>query len=91
MSQKLCKNKKCQRPLPEGYKYKYCEHCRSERAQQIKRAGKAALGVVVMVGGTAVTVLSKGKNQSEQEVNCHRMTAPSQKKVITMRKEKLCG
>lgn len=58
MSQKLCKNKKCQRPLPEGYKYKYCEHCRSERAQQIKRAGKAALGVVVMVGGTAVTVLS---------------------------------
>ena len=38
-----------------------CEHCRSERAQQIKRAGKAALGVVVMVGGTAVTVLSKGK------------------------------
>ena len=53
MSQKLCKNKKCQRPLPEGYKYKYCEHCRSERAQQIKRAGKAALGVVVMVGGTA--------------------------------------
>lgn len=61
MSQKLCKNKKCQRPLPEGYKYKYCEHCRSERAQQIKRAGKAALGVVVMVGGTAVTVLTKGK------------------------------
>lgn len=62
MSQKLCKNKKCQRPLPEGYKYKYCEHCRSERAQQIKRAGKAALGVVVMVGGTAVTVLTKGKS-----------------------------
>ncbi len=61
MSQKLCKNKKCQRPLPEGYKYKYCEHCRSERAQQIKRAGKAALGVVVMVGGTALTVLTKGK------------------------------
>ena len=57
MSQKLCKNKKCQRPLPEGYKYKYCEHW----AQQIKRAGKAALGVVVMVGGTAVTVLTKGK------------------------------
>ena len=59
--QKHCKNKNCQRPLPEGYKYKYCEHCRSERAQQIKRAGKAALGVVVMVGGTAVTVLTKGK------------------------------
>ena len=39
MSQKLCKNKKCQRPLPEGYKYKYCEHCRSERAQKIKKAG----------------------------------------------------
>ena len=71
MSQKLCKNKKCQRPPPEGYKYKYCEHCRSERAQQIKRAGKQAIYLpyfpallqshILMVGGTAVTVLSKGK------------------------------
>lgn len=58
MSQKLCK--KCQRPLPEGYKYKYCEHCRSKRAQQIKNAGKATLGVTVMVVGTAVTVITKG-------------------------------
>lgn len=76
MSQKLCKNKKCQRPLPEGYKYKYCEHCRSERAQQIKRAGKAALGVVVMVGGTAVTVLRflyKGIiiNHNKNRANLH--------------------
>ena len=54
------KNKKCQRPLPEGYKYKYCEHCRSERAQKIKNAGKATLGVAVMVVGTAVTVITKG-------------------------------
>lgn len=60
MSQKLCKNKKCQRPLPEGYKYKYCKHCRSERAQKIKNAGKATLGVAVMVVGTAVTVITKG-------------------------------
>lgn len=61
MSQRLCKNKKCQRPLPEEYKYKYCEHCRIEHAEQIEKVGKMALTVAVMVGGTVVTVLSKGK------------------------------
>lgn len=58
MEQKLCK--KCRRPLPEGYKHKYCEHCRNERVQRFKNGCKGALGLVVIVGGTAVSILSKG-------------------------------
>ena len=52
--EKKCKNKKCQRSLPEGYKHKYCENCRNEQVKRIKDTGKAALGVVVLVGGTAL-------------------------------------
>lgn len=60
MEQKFCKNKKCHRPLPEGYKHKYCEHCRNERAKQFRAGCKGALGIIVTVGGVAVTVLSQG-------------------------------
>ncbi len=61
MEQKKCKNKKCQRPLPEGYKHKYCENCRNEQAKQVKEVGKAALSLAVLVGGTVVTVVTKGR------------------------------
>lgn len=42
-TQRLCKNKKCRKPLPEGYKHKYCEACRTQQAHNAKQAGKAAL------------------------------------------------
>ena len=28
---KYCKNKDCNKPLPDGYKHKYCEACRNKR------------------------------------------------------------
>ena len=56
-----CKNKKCQRPLPEGYKHKYCENCRNEHVKRIKDAGKAVAGVAVFVGGAALTIVTKGR------------------------------
>lgn len=61
MEQRKCKNKKCQRLLPDGYKHKYCENCRNEQAKHFKDACKGALGVAVMIGGTAVTIATKGK------------------------------
>ncbi len=64
MEIKKCKNKKCQRPLPEGYKHKYCENCRNEHIKRIKDAGKAVVGVAIFVVGTALTIASKGKNKS---------------------------
>lgn len=60
MEQKKCKNKKCLRMLPKGYKYKYCENCRNEQTEQFKRV----LGIVVMIGGTAITIATKGKINS---------------------------
>ena len=59
--EKKCKNKKCQRILPDGYKHKYCEKCRTEQAQKAKNFGKGALGVAVLIGGTIVTVATRGK------------------------------
>lgn len=58
---KKCRNKKCQRILPEGYKHKYCEYCRNMRASLIKENGKKVLNVALFIGGTAVTIATKGK------------------------------
>lgn len=48
MENKVCKNKKCLKPLPEGYKHKYCEACRNQQAQKVKNGFKAAAGVAGM-------------------------------------------
>lgn len=61
MEIRKCKNKKCQRTLPEGYKHKYCENCRNEHVKRIKDAGKAVAGVVVIIGGAALTIVTKGR------------------------------
>ena len=58
--EKKCKNKKCQRILPDGYKHKYCENCRNEQAQRVKKIGKRTLGAALFIGGTIVTVATKG-------------------------------
>lgn len=45
MENKVCKNKKCLKPLPEGYKHKCCEACRNQQAQKVKNGLKAVAGV----------------------------------------------
>ena len=45
MENRVCKNKKCLKPLPEGYKHKYCEACRNQQAQKVKNGFKAAASV----------------------------------------------
>ena len=59
MEQKRCK--KCQRLLPDGYKYNYCEHCRDEQAEYFRDSCKSVLGIAVMIGGAALAVITKGK------------------------------
>lgn len=51
MEQKRCKNKKCQRILPEGYKHKYCENCMGKRSGVAKNVmkGVAAFGSLVLL------------------------------------------
>ena len=55
---KKCKNKKCQKPLPADYKYKYCEHCRNEQTDKLKQLGKVAGGVLI---SAVIAVVTKGK------------------------------
>lgn len=64
MELRKCKNKKCQRPLTDGYKHKYCENCRNEQVKRIKDVGKTVTGVAVFVVGTALAVVTKGKSKS---------------------------
>ena len=59
MENKVCK--KCQKPLPEGCKYKKCESCRNEQVQGVKNGLKAAAGVAGAVASFAVVVVTKGK------------------------------
>ena len=46
---RVCKNKKCQRPLPANYKHNYCESCRNQHAQTAKNVLKG-----IAVGATTV-------------------------------------
>ena len=55
MENKVCK--KCQKPLPEGYKHKKCESCRNAQVQGVKNGLKAAAGVASF----AVVIVTKGK------------------------------
>ena len=61
MGNKVCKNKKCLKPLPEGYKHKYCEACRNQQAQKVKNGLKAAAGVAGSAVCVAVTIVTAGR------------------------------
>ncbi len=61
MKNKVCKNKKCMKPLPDEYKYKYCEACRNQHAQKVKNGLKAVAGVAGTAACFAVTIVNAGK------------------------------
>ena len=58
-----CKNKKCQKILPEGYKYKYCEACQIQKVKHFKDTGKAVLSCVGIVSIVVIVAMTKGKNK----------------------------
>lgn len=53
---RFCKNKECNKTLPERYKYKYCEACRNKHAGKLKGVVKGVggsflgLGLIVLTG-----------------------------------------
>ena len=59
---RVCKNKKCQKVLPVGYKYKCCEACRNQHAEALKNGFKfvGAVGVVTL-GRTVITKINPKK------------------------------
>ena len=58
---RLCKNKKCQKELPVGYKHQYCEACRNQHAQTTKKVLKGIGTGVAAVASIAVVVVTGGK------------------------------
>ena len=61
--------KKCNRDLPDDYKYKLCEQCRGKRAEALKKALVSTTGVIIAVGSAVATVLvsiaQKDSNSNE--------------------------
>lgn len=56
MENKICRNKNCMKPLPVGYKYKYCEACRNQQVQKMKNGLKIA---VPCAGAAVCTIIKK--------------------------------
>lgn len=63
MENKVCKNKKCMKPLPESYKHKYCEACRNQHAQNVKNGFKAVASVA---GSVAIMLATAGKANTKK-------------------------
>lgn len=63
---RLCKNKKCHKPLPEEYKHRYCEACRNKQAEGWKNAGKGLLGVAVTALSVVVLVATKEESNPKE-------------------------
>ncbi len=58
---RVCKNKKCKKILPEGYKHRYCEACRNKHAQNARNAVKGVGAAAAGLAGVAVLVVTGGK------------------------------
>ena len=68
METKYCKNKKCKRPLPEGYKHKYCENCRGKQAEDVKKRWRRIARSTWTCRRCSVNRSYQGKIQSKGQV-----------------------
>lgn len=62
----VCKNKKCQKVLPAGYKHRYCEACRNQHAQTAKNVLKGIGVGVGAVASVALLIVTGGKINPKQ-------------------------
>lgn len=58
---RVCKNKKCQKVRPVGYKHKYCEAGRNQHAQIAKNVLNDIGAGTATVASVAVVVVISGK------------------------------
>ena len=58
---RVCKNKNCQKILPEGYKHKYCEACRNQHAHVVKNAFKGIRAFAATAASVAVVAVTRGR------------------------------
>ena len=63
---RVCKNKKCQKVLPAGYKHRYCEACRNKHAQTAKNVLRGIGAGAATVASVAVVVVTGGKINSKK-------------------------
>lgn len=56
---RLCK--KCKKPLPDGYKHKYCEACHNQQAERIRNGLKGMAGIAGTAACVMLAVVTQGK------------------------------
>lgn len=59
---RVCKNKKCQKPLPKDHKHRYCEACRNKRLDKIRDGKKVVQSLAVLGVGLIIKGISENKN-----------------------------
>lgn len=52
-TEKRCKNKECNKVLPDGYRHKYCESCMNKKAHNAKNilGTTLAIGLFIITAG----------------------------------------
>lgn len=70
---RVCKNKKCQKVLPAGYKHKYCEACRNKHAETAKNVLKGLglelrLLLSLLLSWLQVERLTQRNSEGEKEI-----------------------
>lgn len=58
---RVCKNKKCQKPLPADYKHNYCESCRNKHAHTTQNVIKSIGAGTATIASVAVVLITGGK------------------------------
>jgi hypothetical protein len=66
MEFKRCRNKLCQRLLPENYEHRYCENCRNKHANIAKKAVAGLLSFAVLVAGAMAAKNANEDNNSNE-------------------------
>lgn len=56
---KYCK--KCGKEIPQTSKNNFCENCHNKKNEVIRKIGEGTLALVLLLGSTALAVITKGK------------------------------
>ncbi len=64
---RCCKD--CHKPLPEDYKYKYCEACRNKKVETAKHVIMGVFGVGATIGAGIMLVLKGRSSESNNGSN----------------------
>ena len=64
---KKCANKKCENMLPADDRHRYCEACRTVRAERRRAAGAKIVDLLCAPGVVAMSIATRGNRNYQQK------------------------